>query len=77
VLFKNDVLASIDGGADLPSERDFVASIDPDKPPREAPPLALTEEQIKALPVPPQASAPAPVPPAPTRSYPPLEQPRS
>jgi len=77
VLFKNDVLASVDGASDLPSERDFVASIDPEKTPRQAPPLALTEEQIKALPVPPQPPAPAPVPPAPTRSYPPLEQPRS
>jgi outer membrane protein assembly factor BamE len=77
VLFKNDILASVEGGADLPSERDFVASIDPDKPPREAPPLALTEEQIKALPVPPRPPAPEPVPPAPARSYPPLEQPRS
>ena len=28
VLFKNDVLASIEGAEDLPSEREFVASID-------------------------------------------------
>jgi outer membrane protein assembly factor BamE len=77
VLFKNDVLASIEGGADLPSERDFVASIDPEKAPRTPPTLALTEEQIKALPVPQRPPAPEPVPPAPARSYPPLEQPRS
>jgi len=77
VLFKNDVLASIEGGADLPSERDFVASIDPEKAPRTPPALALTEEQIKALPVPERPPAPEPVPPAPARSYPPLEQPRS
>ena len=37
VLFKSDVLASIEGGADLPSEREFVASIDPDKAPRNPP----------------------------------------
>jgi outer membrane protein assembly factor BamE len=77
ILFKNDVLASIEGGADLPSERDFVASIDPEKAPRNPPTLALTEEQIKALPVPQRPPAPEPVPPAPARSYPPLEQPRS
>jgi len=77
VLFKNDVLLSVDGAADLPSEREFVASIDPDKAPRNPPVLALTEEQLKALPVPPRPPAPEPVPPAPARSYPPLEQPSS
>ena len=77
VFFKSDVLANIEGGADLPSEREFVASIDPDKAPRNPPTLALTEEQIKALPVPPRLPPPEPVPPAPARSYPPLEQPRS
>jgi outer membrane protein assembly factor BamE len=77
VRFKSDVLASIEGGADLPSEREFVASIDPSKTPRTPPTLALTEEQIKALPVPTRPPAPEPVPPAPARSYPPLEQPRS
>jgi outer membrane protein assembly factor BamE len=76
VLFQNDVLASIEGGADLPSERDFVASIDTFKTSRDAPPLALTEEQINALPAPVRPPAPEPVPPAPTRTYPPLE-PRS
>ena len=77
VLFKNDALVSVDGAADLPSEREFVASIDPDKAPRNPPVLALTEEQLKALPVPPRAPAPEPVPPAPARSYPPLEEPSS
>ena len=77
VRFQNDVLASVEGGADLPSEREFVASIDPDKAPRNPPTLALTEEQIKSLPVPTRPPAPEPVPPAPARSYPPLEQPRS
>jgi outer membrane protein assembly factor BamE len=46
VRFKDDVLASIEGGADLPSERDFVASIDTFKTSRNAPPLVLTEEQV-------------------------------
>jgi outer membrane protein assembly factor BamE len=76
VFFKNDALASVEGGADLPGERDFVASIDPDRAPQKPPTLALTEEQIKALPVPTRPPAPEPVPPAPARTYPPLE-PRS
>jgi outer membrane protein assembly factor BamE len=73
VLFsKGDALESIDTGGELPGERDFVASIDTFKA-RTPPPLALSEEQLKALPVPPRPVPPEPVPPAPTRSYPPLE----
>ena len=75
VLFEGDTFKSIDTGGELPSERDFVASIDTFKTSRNAPPLVLTDEQLKALPLP--ASAPtAPVAasaPAPTRAYPPLE----
>ena len=73
VRFKNDVLESFEGGADLPSEKDFVASIDTFKTARNAPPLALSEEQLKALPVPARPPAPEPVPAVPSRSYPPLE----
>ena len=76
VRFKDDVLASIEGGADLPSERDFVASIDTFKTSRNAPPLVLTEEQVKALPVPARPAAAEAAPPVPNRTYPPLE-PRS
>ncbi len=76
VLFKGDALESVDTGGELPGEREFVASIDTLKTSRSAPPLALTEDQLKALPVPAKPAAPDPVPPAPTRSYPPLE-PRS
>jgi outer membrane protein assembly factor BamE len=75
VYFKNDVLASIEGAADLPSEREFVASIDTFKTARNAPPLALSDEQIKALPVPARPPAPEPTPPVPNRTYPPLERP--
>jgi outer membrane protein assembly factor BamE len=76
VLFKGEGLESIDTGGELPGEREFVASIDTFKTPRNAPPLALTDDQLKALPAPARPPAPDPVPPAPTRSYPPLE-PRS
>ena len=71
--FKNDALTGIEGGEGLPSEHEFVASIDTFKTSRNAPPLILTEEQIKALPVPVRPPPPAPVPPAPQRNYPPLE----
>jgi outer membrane protein assembly factor BamE len=76
VRFKDDVLASIEGGDDLPSEHDFVASIDTFKTARNAPPLVLSDEQVKALPVPAKPPAAEPVPPVPARTYPPLE-PRS
>lgn len=73
VLFEGDALKSIDTGGDLPAERDFVASIDTFKTSRNAPALALTDEQIKALPVRPAQDAPEATPAAPTRTYPPLE----
>jgi outer membrane protein assembly factor BamE len=72
-LFDGDKLKSIDGGGDLPAERDFVASIDTFKTARNAAPLALTEAQLKALPVPVKpADAPAAAP-VTQRTYPPLE----
>jgi outer membrane protein assembly factor BamE len=71
-LFEGDKLKSIDA-ADLPSEREFVASIDTHKPPSRLPTLALTPEEIKALPVPPKPEAPASAPEGPVRAYPPLE----
>ena len=76
VLFKDDKLESIDTGGPLPGERDFIGSIANYRLTDEAPPLALTEAQLKALPVPVKPPPPEPVPPAPQRSYPPLE-PRS
>lgn len=74
VLFDGDKMVSINA-PELPSERDFVASIDTFKTSRNAPPLALTEEQLKALPVPPKPPEPAAsAPEGPIRSYPPLER---
>jgi len=73
VRFKSDLLESIEGGAGLPNEHEFVASIDTFKTARNAPPLVLTEEQIKALPAPLRPPAPEPPPPVPARTYPPLE----
>jgi outer membrane protein assembly factor BamE len=71
-LFEGDKLKSIEA-PDLPSEREFVASIDTHKAPRKLPTLALTPEEIKALPVPPKPEAPASAPEGPARVYPPLE----
>ena len=73
VRFKADVLDTIEGGAGLPSEHDFVTSIDTFKTARNAPPLVLTDEQIKALPAPVRPPPPEPPPPVPARTYPPLE----
>jgi len=71
--FDGDTLKSLDAGGELPAEHDFVASIDTFKTSRNAPPLMLTDEQIKALPVPP-ATPPSQVEPTgPARTYPPLE----
>jgi outer membrane protein assembly factor BamE len=73
--FDGEKLKSIDA-SDLPSEQEFDASITrkSDQAKGPPPPLALTDEQRKALPAPhaaEAASAPAPV--GPNRNYPPLE----
>jgi outer membrane protein assembly factor BamE len=73
VRFENNVLKSIDTGGELPAENDFVASIDTFKTSRNAPPLTLTDEQIKALPVPPPVLPTSVEPTGPSRPYPPLE----
>ncbi len=73
VLFDGDVFKSIDTGGALPSEREFVASIDTFKTSRNAPPLELTPEQLKALPAPARPAAVTVEPIGPTRGYPPLE----
>lgn len=73
VRFDGDLFKSVDTGGELPTEREFVASIDTFKTARNAPPLELTPEQLKALPVPPKPGLVEIEPVGPTRSYPPLE----
>lgn len=73
VRFDGEQLKSMDGGDNLPAEREFIASIDTVKVARRSTPLALSDEQINALPVPPRPAASAAEPEGPTRSYPPLE----
>ena len=73
-IFEGETLAKLEAG-ELPSEQEFVTSIDTFKKSRKAPSLELSEDQLKALPPPKQreaqAAAAAPQPPA--RDYPPLE----
>ena len=71
--FEGDRLTRIDA-PDLPSEREFVASISRTSSGK-SPTLELTPEQRAALPVPAKPAAPTPEPEAsgPVRDYPPLE----
>jgi outer membrane protein assembly factor BamE len=73
VRFEAEHLTSMEGGDDLPAEREFVASIDTFKTARRSTPLELTDEQVKALPVPPRPAASVADPEGPVRSFPPLE----
>ncbi|MEP7056710.1 MAG: outer membrane protein assembly factor BamE [Caldimonas sp.] len=73
VLFDGEVLKSMETGGELPGEREFVASIDTEKPARNVPTLTLTDEQRKALPVPTRPTATDAVPDVAARTYPPLE----
>ncbi|MES2088719.1 MAG: outer membrane protein assembly factor BamE [Pseudomonadota bacterium] len=71
VYFKNDAVERFEADA-LPSEREFVASID--KPTDlKAVPANLTDAQIAALPVPPKTADVRKAPQGAVRDYPPLE----
>ena len=74
LTFNGDKLQTIDA-PELPSEREFVAAVARTGLPAIAMTLALTEEQLKLLPVPakPAVSAPLPPPSTTTRLFPPLE----
>ncbi|RZS46906.1 outer membrane protein assembly factor BamE [Sphaerotilus mobilis] len=75
VLFQGDKVASFEA-PQLPSEREFVDAIDVSKVDGKAVPLALSDDQLRALPLPKPAAAiaaPAAGASAPARAYPPLE----
>jgi outer membrane protein assembly factor BamE len=76
-MFEGDKLKSLDTPGDLPSEVDFVASINTFKPAAKAPKLALSDAERSALPPPKRGAESAPTAaaegPAPDRIYPPLE----
>ena len=71
VSFKGDVLERINTEP-MPSEADFVASLDSGRRTGKVPVLELSEESLKQLPVPAKKADPKPLPSLPT-SYPPLE----
>jgi outer membrane protein assembly factor BamE len=70
--FDGERLARIEAD-ELPTEQEFVDSIDTFKRRGDPPSLQLTEAQLKALPAPPARSAEEAPPEAPVRTYPPLE----
>ncbi len=71
VTFDKDVVKAIEA-PELPSEREFVASISRHRDLR-APKLELSDDERAALPVPPRKEAPPAEPMGPVREYPPLE----
>jgi outer membrane protein assembly factor BamE len=71
VFFEGDRVQSVEAG-ELPSEREFVASISRNRD-LKVPKLELTEEERKALPPPVRREAPPAEPVGPLRPYPPLE----
>lgn len=74
VFFSGDKVQRVEAPP-LPTDAEFINSINPFRTAREVPVLALTPEQIKALPLPAPAAAAAAAsaPTGPQRSYPPLE----
>lgn len=70
--FEDDKLTRLEA-PDLPTEAEFLDLIQTYRPRGDVPVMALTEAQIKALPVPPTPAPAASAPEGPTRSYPPLE----
>jgi outer membrane protein assembly factor BamE len=73
VLFEGDRLKAVQA-PELPSEREFVASISTAKSRDTPPTLELTEEQRRALPIPARPEPePTAAPLGPQRTYPPLE----
>lgn len=76
VLFEGDTMKSVDAPTELPSERDFVASISRYRSADlRAPKLELSAEERAALPAPAPRVVPPPEPMGPVRDYPPLEAP--
>lgn len=76
-IFDGDRLKSLDVPDDLPTEQEFVASVNTFKPSGKQPKLALSEAERAALPPPKRSAEAAPTAaaegPAPGRTYPPLD----
>jgi outer membrane protein assembly factor BamE len=75
VFFKGEAMDHVEGDA-MPSESEFVTTLEKRRPTGKVPPLEATEAQLRAFPAKPAASAePAPAAPAAPVNYPPLEAP--
>ena len=72
VWFKDDMMDRTEGDT-MPSEAEFVSTLEAKNRPGKVPRLEATEEELRAFPksAPPAAAEPPPAPP--TASYPPLE----
>jgi outer membrane protein assembly factor BamE len=71
--FDGDKLKKLDVPENLPSEKEFVAAISPKSSASTPPKLALSEAEIKALPLPAKPAEAVSDIKGPQRSYPPLE----
>lgn len=72
--FEGDVLKKVDAPSDMPSENEFVATLQTRRmASREAPKLELSDEERRALPAPVRTETPVVAPTGATRTYPPLE----
>ena len=74
LYFRNDVLDRFEGDT-MPSEAEFVATLDKKAAGGKVPPLEATEDQLAKFPVKPAAAATPAAEPPPQPNYPPLETP--
>ena len=72
VFFKGDVLERFEGD-EMPTEAEFVATLDAKRKSGKVPVLELSEERLKQMPTRSEAAAEPAAQPAPAASYPPLE----
>jgi outer membrane protein assembly factor BamE len=81
VFFKGDAMERVEGGENMPSESEFVSTLDNRRKVGKVPKLEATEEELRAASAkqphaaPAPQPAPAPAAPAGSTSYPPLEAP--
>ena len=75
VFFKGEGMDHVEGDT-MPSESEFVSTLDKRRPTGKVPPLEATEAQLRAFPAKPASVVqPAPAAPAAPANYPPLESP--
>ena len=72
VWFKDDMMDRAEGDT-MPSEAEFVSTLEAKNRPGKVPRLEATEEELRAFPKSAAPPAAEPPPPSPTTSYPPLE----